>query len=103
MQQIDRAHFHRIAKALADPRRFEILELIATRGEICCGTIVDSVNLSQPTVSHHLKVLGDSGLVLSRREGQHAFFRIAPEALRGYLDEVERRTRLASPAGVRTA
>ena len=71
----------RVAKALADPTRFELLRRIAASGEICCRDLVTLFHVSQATVSHHLKILADAGLVTSRREGQFSYFRVRPGAL----------------------
>lgn len=61
------------AKALADPTRQEIMRLICCR-ELSVGDIVQAVGVRQPTVSHHLAILRDAGLVSVRSEGKHAFY-----------------------------
>ena len=62
-------------KALADPTRLEILRLIAAQqGPVCACDIVDRFDLSQPTISHHLKTLRDAGLLTSRRKGLWSFY-----------------------------
>ncbi len=61
------------AKALADPTRQEIMILICCR-EMSVGDIVEAVDVSQPTVSHHLAILRDAGLVRVRNEGKHTFY-----------------------------
>jgi ArsR family transcriptional regulator len=86
--------FHRIAKALAEPKRLEILQAIIDAGELSCGAIVQRFTLSQPTVSHHLKVLTDTELVSVRREGQHGFFRGREETFASYVCELRRRLRV---------
>ena len=87
--------FHRIAKALADPRRFEVFEIIAQAGdEMCCGTITDKFPVSQATISHHLKELTGAGLIESRAEGQFRLFRVRAEVLISYIEELRRRARL---------
>ncbi|UCD98003.1 MAG: winged helix-turn-helix transcriptional regulator, partial [Chloroflexota bacterium] len=63
------------AKALADPTRQEIMRLICCR-EMSVGDIVDEVGVSQPTVSHHLAILRDAGLVNIRNEGKHTFYNL---------------------------
>ena len=68
-------------KALADPARLRLLSMIADRGEVCACDLVDPIGLSQPTVSHHLKVLGDAGLLLRRREGRWVHYRVDPDRL----------------------
>ena len=89
---MDAAQFQKIAKALADPRRFEILEVIASAGdEMCCGAVVECFTVAQATVSHHLKELADAGLVETRSEGQFKYLRARPDALAGYVAELQRR------------
>ncbi|HEY8028873.1 MAG TPA: metalloregulator ArsR/SmtB family transcription factor [Gaiellaceae bacterium] len=75
-------------KALADPARVAILNRLASADEVCVCNFVDALDIAQPTVSHHLKVLRDAGLVESTRRGTWAFYRLVPEAvgeLRGAL------------------
>lgn len=89
---MDTAQFQRIAKALADPRRFEILEVIASAGdELCCGAVVECFPVAQATVSHHLKELTDAGLVETRAEGQFKYLRARPDILAEYVSELQRR------------
>jgi len=83
--------FQRIAKALADPRRFEILEVIAAGGEMCCGDVVDCSPVAQATVSHHLKELTDAGLIETRCDGQFKYLRAQPEVLIEYIEQLSTR------------
>ena len=78
---MDADQFQRIAKALADPRRFEILEHIAQQAEVGCRRLCGCFPVRQATISHHLKVLRDSGLVESSRRGTWAFYRVGPETV----------------------
>ena len=64
--------------ALADPSRLGILRQLAGSPEVCACDFTDCCNVSQPTVSHHLKVLRDAGAVVSERRGSWVFYRIAP-------------------------
>ncbi|PWK89511.1 ArsR family transcriptional regulator [Lentzea atacamensis] len=68
-------------KALGDPVRLRLLSLIATRpgGEVCVCELTPSFDLSQPTISHHLKLLRQAGLVDSERRGTWVYYRIRPE------------------------
>lgn len=61
----------RILKALADPTRFRMVQEIAARGELNCGQVAENFDVSQPTISHHIKILVDAGLVLRRTEGKN--------------------------------
>lgn len=94
---MDDTRFTRIAKALADPRRFEILATIAACDEAPCKQLVEEFPVSQATISHHLKALADAGLIEPRREGQCGFYRARPGALAEYLDEVARRLSVKRP------
>jgi ArsR family transcriptional regulator, arsenate/arsenite/antimonite-responsive transcriptional repressor len=69
-------------KALADPARVQLLSLIKAQpdGECACN-LIDAVGLSQPTVSYHLKVLHDAGLLHRRRQGTWVYYRIVPDRL----------------------
>jgi len=61
----------RVMKALADPARFGMVQEIAAAGELSCGQVAERFDLSQPTVSHHLKILTESGILVMRSEGKH--------------------------------
>ena len=72
-----------ILKALADPARLRLLSLVAAQpgGEACVCELTEPLGLSQPTVSHHLKILTDAGLLARDKRGVWAFYRLVPEAL----------------------
>lgn len=77
-------------KALGDPVRLQLLSLLATseQGEVCACDLVSPVGKSQPTVSHHLKVLRAAGLVTATRRGVNVWYAVVPEqleTLRGVL------------------
>ncbi len=77
-------------KALADPHRLTILATLASSaGEVCVCEFTSALPLNQPTVSHHLKVLREAGLVTSERRGTWVYYRLAPDA----LEHVEATTR----------
>src|SRR5512134_2862141 len=69
--------------ALADPVRLRLLSLLATAdgGAVCACDLVQPVGRSQPTVSHHLKVLTDAGLATSERRGRNVWYAVVPAAL----------------------
>ena len=95
---MDAEQFQRIAKALADPRRFEILEHIATQVEVGCQRLCGCFPVRQATISHHLKELAGAGLVESRRDGQFVYYRTRPAVLEEYMAELRRRTALLTPS-----
>lgn len=71
-------------KALADPVRLRLFSAIASHagGEACVCDISGGIDVSQPTVSHHLKVLRDAGLLTSERRASWVYYAVVPEALR---------------------
>jgi ArsR family transcriptional regulator len=70
-------------KALSDPVRLRLLSVVAshTGGEACVCDLSVGIELSQPTISHHLKVLRTAGLLDSERRGSWVYYRVVPEAL----------------------
>ena len=68
-------------KALADPARVAIVNRLAAADEVCVCELNAALDLAQPTVSHHLRVLREAGLVESSRRGTWAFYRLVPEAI----------------------
>src|SRR5437764_11177152 len=68
-------------KALSDPARVAIINRLAAADEVCVCDLNAVLELSQPTVSHHLRVLREAGLVESSRRGTWAFYRLVPEAI----------------------
>jgi ArsR family transcriptional regulator len=77
-----------VFKALSDPIRLRLLSLIASHetGEACVCDLTPHFNVSEPTISHHLKVLRESGLVTSERRASWVYYRLVPEALTGLSD-----------------
>lgn len=71
-----------VFKALADPARVRIVNVLATSGEpVCVCHLIEPLGLSQPTVSHHLKRLTDAGLLDREQRGKWAYFSLRPEAM----------------------
>jgi ArsR family transcriptional regulator, arsenate/arsenite/antimonite-responsive transcriptional repressor len=68
-------------KALGDPTRLAIIHQLAGADEVCVCHLVPDAGLSQPTISHHLRLLRDAGLVTSERRGTWAYYRLVPEAI----------------------
>ena len=83
---VERAQAERIAaiaKALADPIRLQLVDVLRQHaGKVCVCELVPLFDLSQPTVSHHLKVLREAGIVDSERRGLWAYYYVLPEALK---------------------
>jgi ArsR family transcriptional regulator len=85
-QVLDSATAERLAavlKALAEPTRLRLVSLVAAHegAEACVCELTDPVGLSQPTVSHHLKILVDVGLLHREQRGRWAYYRLVPGAL----------------------
>ena len=76
-------------KALADETRLSILQMLLD-GEMCVCEIMESLPLSQPAVSHHLRILRQAGLVKDRREGKWTYYDIIPAGLEAARDVVDR-------------
>lgn len=78
----------RVAKALGDPMRFRIYREIAARGEVSCRELVELIPISQPTISHHLKVLSQAGLLAVRKSGSFHHYSARPEILEEHLRQL---------------
>ncbi|PYX09907.1 MAG: transcriptional regulator [Acidobacteria bacterium] len=85
---MDSQQFHRISKALADPRRYEILSRIAKCRELACSDVRGEIPITAATLSHHIKELVNAGLVEMRREGQFAHMRLRRKVWREYLSQL---------------
>jgi ArsR family transcriptional regulator len=73
----------RVFKAVGDPVRLRLLSLIASHdgGEVCVCDLTDAFDLTGPTISHHLKVLRESGLITGERRGTWIYYRVQPQTL----------------------
>ena len=72
-----------VFKALGDPVRLRLLSLIGAHqgGEVCVCDLTTAFDLTQPTISHHLKVLREAGIITSERRGTWVYYRLVPAAL----------------------
>lgn len=80
----------KVFKAFCDENRLQILELLQT-GERCACVLLEDLNISQPTLSHHMKILCESGIVMGRKEGKWTHYAIAGagvEAAKALLSEL---------------
>ena len=89
-------------KALGDPARLRLMSMIASVPEICVCDLTPAFDLSGPTISHHLKVLREAGLVDSDRRGTWVWYRARPEALR-QLTALLDVSAASAPVGLATA
>ena len=83
LSEVDAERCAALLRALGDPVRLQLLSLIAESptGEVCACDLVEPVGRSQPTVSHHLKVLRDAGLVLTRKQASWVCYSINSKLL----------------------
>ena len=90
---MDRARIEKISKALGDETRLRIFEAISSCNEMNCGEIVSMRGVTPATVSHHLKILSEAGLIECRREGQFVYNTAIPETLEDYSQSLAAMTR----------
>jgi ArsR family transcriptional regulator len=81
---MDRSQIEKISKALADETRLRIFEAISCSKHMNCGEIVSMRGVTPATVSHHLKILSEAGLIACRRKGQFVFSEAVPETVEQY-------------------
>ncbi len=67
--------------AMADPVRLRLLSIVASEGEVCSCNLERPLGKSQPTISHHTRVLAEAGLIVGERRGKWMWWRIVPESL----------------------
>jgi ArsR family transcriptional regulator, arsenate/arsenite/antimonite-responsive transcriptional repressor len=96
---MDRADIEKISKALADETRLRIFEAISASDHMNCGEIVSMRNISAATVSHHLKILSEAGLIACRREGQFVYSQAVPETIKAYTQALAEIASGKKPAG----
>jgi ArsR family transcriptional regulator len=78
------SEIEKISKALADETRLRIFEAISATDQVNCGEIVSMRGVTPATVSHHLKILSEAGLIACRRQGQFVYSQSVPDTLAGY-------------------
>jgi ArsR family transcriptional regulator, arsenate/arsenite/antimonite-responsive transcriptional repressor len=71
----------RVFAALGDPVRLRLLSLVASEGEVCSCNLEAPLAKSQPTISHHTKVLAEAGLIVGEKRGRWTWWRLAPEQM----------------------
>src|SRR5712692_5207740 len=81
---MDPSQVEKISKALADQTRLKIFEAISAKDHMSCGEIVSMRGVTPATVSHHLKILNEAGLIACRREGQFVYSQTVPETIAAY-------------------
>src|SRR5579862_9610150 len=81
---MNRSEIEKVSKALADRTRLRIFEAISANNHMNCGEIVSLRGVTPATVSHHLKILSEAGLIACRREGQFVYSQAVPETIAAY-------------------
>ena len=89
---MDKKHmeYAQFFKVLSDPNRLMIVDMLSC-GELCACVILEKFNITQPTLSHHMKTLCDCALVTGRKEGKWTYYSLNDEtvqSLKAFLDEV---------------
>jgi ArsR family transcriptional regulator len=79
-----RSEVEKISKALGDETRLRIFEAISATDRMTCGEIVSMRGVTPATVSHHLKILSEAGLIACRREGQFVYSQTVPDTIAAY-------------------
>ena len=101
LDERDAADLARVFKALGDPVRVRLLSMIASgaEGEVCVCDLTPAFELSQPTISHHLKQLRQAGLIDSERRGTWVYYRLLPAATDRLAAMLTRPAQLAAVVG----
>jgi ArsR family transcriptional regulator len=87
---VNRQQIEKISKALADQTRLRIFEAISSQPKMTCGDIVSLRGVTPATVSHHLKVLYDAGLIECRKAGQFVHSQAVPETIAKYAEALSK-------------
>jgi len=87
MAQMDAKRAEKISKALSDPTRLKILDEIRKKEDyLYCVDLYDNIKLAQPSISHHLKQLTDTSILLSEKEGRNIKYMLNNEVIDEYID-----------------
>jgi ArsR family transcriptional regulator len=85
--ELNNENFALISKALSDPNRLQIIQMI-TDQERCACKLLEHFNISQPTLSHHMRILSDCNLIQTRKEGKWSHYSMNMETMEGYKNYV---------------
>ena len=91
--QADEKRTAAVFKALADENRIRILQMLQG-GEKCACVLLDDLKITQPTLSHHMKILCDSGIVVGRKEGKWIHYSISPDGADAAIRRLQALTKL---------
>jgi ArsR family transcriptional regulator len=81
MSEVEAHDMARIFGALSDPARLRMLSMIASEDEVCSCALEEPLGKSQPTISHHTRVLSEAGLITGEKRGRWIWWRVVPERL----------------------
>lgn len=81
LSETDATTLARVLAALADPVRLRLISLVSSAGEVCSCDLEAPLGRSQPTVSHHTKVLAEAGILAGEKRGRWTWWRVVPECL----------------------
>ena len=95
---MNRSEIEKISKALADETRLRIFEAISAADHMNCGEIVSMRGVTPATVSHHLRVLSEAGLIACRRKGQFVYSEAIPETIAAYTRALAKIARRKKPS-----
>ena len=90
---MDRSQIEKISKALGDETRLRIFEAISRSRQMNCGEIVSMRGVTPATVSHHLKILNEAGLIACRRDGQFVYSEAVPETVEEFTSTLAKMAR----------
>jgi ArsR family transcriptional regulator len=82
MSEVEASDMAQIFGALSDPARLRMLSLIASQEEVCSCALEEPLAKSQPTISHHTRILAEAGLIIGEKRGRWMWWRVVPERLK---------------------
>jgi ArsR family transcriptional regulator len=91
LSEPEAARLAEVFAALGDPVRLRLLSIVASEGEVCSCNLEEPLGKSQPTISHHTKVLAEAGLITGEKRGRWMWWRVVPEQLVALREALEKR------------
>jgi ArsR family transcriptional regulator len=82
LSEVEAVDLSQIFGALSDPVRLRMLSLIASEEEVCSCALEEPLDKSQPTISHHTRILSEAGLIVGEKRGRWMWWRVVPERLK---------------------
>ena len=89
LDEVEATELAAVFAALGDPVRLRLLSLIAEAGEVCSCELLAPLGKSQPTVSHHTKVLAEAGLIVGEKRGRWVWWKVVPARVAGLRDALQ--------------